>query len=142
MDYKLETKNYQIKIADNNAINISKPQTVFEIVKDDFDPFNENLYLLIINIKNNLIKKILIAKGSYNSLMANPIDFFRPIILTAGNKFILAHNHPSGDITPSEEDINFTNRIKKASNLLGLALLDHIIFTDEKWYSFKKELLL
>lgn len=142
MKYKIESKQYHIKVADSDATAISTPSTVFEALKEDFNPVQEEMYLLILNTKNKIIDKILISKGGHNSMAITPIEILRPIIMTNGNNFILAHNHPSGDINPSEEDITFTRKLKKAVDLLGLNLLDHVIYTDSDWYSFNKENLL
>jgi len=138
MKYKLETKQYEIKVADNNSTSIQSPNTVFEIVKEDFSPVNESMHLLILNVKNKVIDKVLIAKGAYNSLMVTPTDIMRPILMSSGNHFILTHNHPSCDCKPSEEDVIFTNKIKQASKLLGLSFLDHVIYSDKEYQSMKQ----
>ena len=139
MDYKIETKTYQIKVAEDQAPTLCQPKIVFNILKEDFSPVSESMYLLSLNVKNQLIDKILIAKGTYNALMIKPIDIFRPLLATAGNHFIIAHNHPSGDAMYSEDDIVFTNKLKKASEVMGISFLDHIIFTDKEFVSLRQK---
>jgi DNA repair protein RadC len=136
--YKSQVKEYTLKIAERDSESISRPETVFNIIKDDFNPVQEEMYLLILNTKNNVIDKHLVSKGSISSTVITPAEIFRPIFLTNGNNFILAHNHPSGDSYPSEEDIIFTKRIKKASEVCGLHLLDHVIYSSNNFQSLKQ----
>lgn len=70
----------------------------------------------------------------------HPRELFRPAIIKRANQIIILHNHPSGEVDPSEDDIMTTERLKKAGVILGIEILDHIIFTKkESFYSFKKE---
>ena len=138
MKYKIEVKSYEIKVAEKESVALSSPETVFNIMKDSFSPISEEMHLLILNVKNQIIDKILISKGTYNSVMVTPLDIIRPLMLMAGNNFILSHNHPSGDVSPSEEDINFTSKIMKATKVVGLNMLDHVIYGSDNHYSFKK----
>ena len=135
--YNVEVKKYTIKVADSNSIAVSKPETVFECLKGDFNPLQEEMYLLIMDASNKIIEKILISKGSSNALYMTPADILRNVLRTASSKFILAHNHPSGNTKPSEEDLTFTDKIKKSSKIIGLSLLDHIVFTQNEYFSFK-----
>jgi len=137
-----EIKSYELQTADKNLTDISSPENVFNCLKDNFNPTQEEFYLLILDIKNKIIDKILISKGANNILYILPLDIIRPVILTNSNKIILAHNHPSGDCEPSEEDLKMTKKIKEACDLIGIVLLDHIIFSSEDYYSLKKGNLL
>lgn len=139
---KLKFKEYILKVAEDEKKDITSPAIVVEIMKEDFSPVNESMHILILNIKNQIIEKYLVAKGNYNTLLIKPIDIIRPVIMTAGNNIIIVHNHPSGDSSPSEEDINFTKKMKKGCDVVGINILDHVIYTDENHYSFKKNELL
>jgi DNA repair protein RadC len=94
---------------------------------------------LIINNANKVIDKHLVCKGTSNMLTVTPADILRPVLMTGGNSIILAHNHPSGDVSPSHEDITFTAKIKKACNIMAINLLDHLVYSSDNYYSFKKE---
>ena len=142
MNYKIESKNYQINVADKEATVLDCPKIVFETLKEDFNATQEEMYLITLNTKNKIIEKTLISKGAHNTLMITPMEIFRPLMLSNGNNFIIAHNHPSGDTQPSEEDITFTRKIKKASEIMGCNLLDHLVYSDTEYYSFKSEGLL
>ena len=91
------------------------------------------------NTANNVIEKVLISKGGIGSINISMADIFRPIFLSNGNNFILAHNHPSGQNFPSEEDIAFTKKVMDASRICGLNFLDHVIFTSVDYTSLKAE---
>jgi DNA repair protein RadC len=137
--YKNCYKEYVLKVADSDSMAISSPSNVFDYLKEDFNPMQEELYLLVLNTANKIIEKYLLAKGSLGSVGVMPADIFRNIFLTNGVNFIIAHNHPSSNVIPSEEDIKFTLKLKKASDICGLNFLDHIIYTDTEYSSLKKQ---
>jgi DNA repair protein RadC len=137
-----EVKTYTIKVADSDAAKITSPETAFEILKDSFNPIQEDIYLLIVDTKGQVIEKLLVARGSMTSAVIRPSDILRPVLLTNGNRIILAHNHPSKNLEPSEDDIKFTRKIIKACDLIGIDFLDHLIFSDENNYSFKQNNLI
>ncbi len=102
----------------------------------------EHLVLLTIDTKGNINSISTVSIGSLNSSIVHPREVFKPAILSNAAAIILAHNHPSGDPTPSHEDIGITNRIKGAGNILGIELLAHIIIGDNCPISFKENKLL
>ena len=83
-----------------------------------------------------------ISKGSVNYAYVSPRDIFRYALDYESVQFVLIHNHPSGDSTPSEDDIRITNRIEKGAQILELELVDHIIIGDNNYYSFHENKLL
>ena len=72
--------------------------------------------------------------------MMHPREIFKPAILLGASAFIMVHNHPSGDVTPSEEDISITGRIIECGNILDIPLMDHIIYCEGKYYSIYDEM--
>jgi len=140
MNWKIEYR--VIKLKEKLGEYISCPKDVINALKNTFDPISEEMYILIFDTKNQIIEKHLIAKGGYNTLMMKPAQIFRKVLITGGDSFIIAHNHPSGDVKPSEDDIVFTKKVLKGASLLGINFLDHIIYCNENHYSFKKENLL
>jgi DNA repair protein RadC len=137
MKYKIKYQEYDLQCCEGPAI--CTPNELHAIVKDDYSPISEEMYLLVLNIKNKVINKYLIAKGSYNIILCSPADIFTPILKADGRSFVLAHNHPSGDIKPSQEDTIFTKKINECSKLMGVSFIDHIIYTPTEYYSFKKQ---
>ena len=140
MDYKIEIKTYKLKEAIGEKVN--SPEIAFSALKDDFNAIQEELYLLLLGPENKIIEKILVAKGSLSSTTIDPASIFRNVLLSRGNSFILAHNHPSGDVTPSEEDLLFVKNVMKGARTVGLTFVDNLIYSDKKFLSFKKEHLL
>ena len=96
----------------------------------------------MLNTKNYLIGIETVSIGSLNSSIVHPRELFKTAIKKSAAAIILAHNHPSGDASPSQEDIEVTKRIKSGGNLLGIDVLDHIIIGENSYYSFKEEKIL
>jgi len=80
-----------------------------------------------------------VSIGTVNASLVHPREIFKVALLCNASAVILAHNHPSGNPTPSHEDIDITNRLKKAGEILGIEVLDHIIIGDNTWTSFKEK---
>jgi DNA repair protein RadC len=97
----------------------------------------EHLKVLLLNTRNVVIAIETASIGSLNSSIVSPREIFKPAIRRSAASIILVHNHPSGDITPSLEDMNATARIHECGNLLGIELLDHVIIGDLKYVSLK-----
>ena len=87
----------------------------------------EVIYLLTLSSKNRIISFTEIARGGTNFCNLSMCEIFKTVLLSSSPKFILVHNHPSGDPTPSENDIQVTNDIKKNAELLQLQFLDHLV---------------
>ena len=99
----------------------------------------EFLKMLILNTKNILMKDVDISKGTVNASLATPREIYIEALKYRGSSVILLHNHPSGDPSPSREDIKVTERLKEAGKLVGIDLLDHIIVGDGKFTSLKEK---
>jgi DNA repair protein RadC len=122
----------------NNAYNkyIKNAQDVYNIFYNDLkDKKQEFFYILLLDSKNKIIKKELISIGTLNSSIIHPREIFKPAINESANSIILIHNHPSGDVNPSDEDIQITKILIEAGNLLGIKILDHIIIGKESFKS-------
>lgn len=98
----------------------------------------EVFMVITLNGKNNILSKKEIFKGSLNSSLVHPREVFKEALKNSAASIIVCHNHPSGDPTPSKEDINVTKRIKECGNIMGIELLDHIIIGDNKYISLKE----
>lgn len=108
--------------------SFEEPNNVADFLREELRLLpQENLYLLLLNTRNRLIKTEVIGKGTIDSLLVHPREVFRPAIQSNAASIILVHNHPSGDPTPSEPDIRVTKEIVEAGNLLRIKVHDHII---------------
>jgi DNA repair protein RadC len=102
----------------------------------------EYFKVVMLNVKNRVISVENISIGSLNSSIVHPREVFKPAIKRSSAAVILVHNHPSGDTTPSREDIEITRRLVEAGKILGIEVLDHIIFGNSDYLSFKEKGLL
>lgn len=102
----------------------------------------EHFIALLLNTKNQVIARETISVGTLNSSLVHPRELFKVAVRRSAAGVILAHNHPSGDPTPSKEDIEITRRMVKAGNIIGIEVLDHLVIGDNKFVSLKAEGLL
>jgi len=96
----------------------------------------EHFLVIGLDAKNRVIGTNLVSVGSLTVAIVHPREIFKPLILMNAAGWICAHNHPSGDVTPSQEDRALTKRLREAGQLLGINLLDHLILAEENTYSF------
>lgn len=98
----------------------------------------EHFIVLYLDSRNQLIQKETVSIGTLNGSLVHPREVFEPAIKLLAAQVVLAHNHPSGDDSPSDADLSITNRLAEAGTLLGISVLDHIIVTALSFYSFKE----
>lgn len=99
----------------------------------------EQLIVCCLDTKNQPTSISIVSIGSVNSSIVHPREVFKVAVLSNASSIIILHNHPSGDPTPSNEDINITKRLKEAGKLIGIELLDHIIIGSENKFCSLKE---
>jgi len=103
------------------------------------DVAQERFILLCLNVKNKLVNYSMISQGSLSSSIVHPREVLKPAILSNAASVIFVHNHPSGDSDPSMDDIEITGRLKKAFDICGIEVLDHIIIGNNEYYSFRNK---
>lgn len=99
----------------------------------------EKLIVLFLNTRNKLLKEKLMFKGTVNASLVSPREIFLEALEIHAVNLVLVHNHPSGDATPSREDIQMTKRICQAGKMLGIQILDHIIIGDHCYSSMREK---
>jgi len=99
----------------------------------------ESFRILMLDVKNRLIREAEVSVGNLSSSLVHPREVFRDAIREAANAVILVHNHPTGDPTPSEEDRQITQRLRQAADIIGIKVLDHIVVGDGRYVSFADE---
>ncbi len=130
----------RLEIEKNSYTRITSPGDVFDFIRPHIWNINrETLAVIILNSKNKIIRWEILGMGSGNGITITPREIFITAIKEGGISIILAHNHPSGDPTPSRADIEFTRRIKTAGEIVGIALLDHIIVGEDRFVSLKQQ---
>ncbi|MEI6817930.1 MAG: DNA repair protein RadC [Bacteroidota bacterium] len=113
-------------------------------IADIFQPLlgdnaHEEFWILLLNRSNKIIEKKQVSSGGVSGTVVDPKMLFRIAIQLLASSMILCHNHPSGNIKPSEADIKLTKQIKEAGKFLEIPVLDHIIITDGGYFSFADE---
>ncbi len=102
------------------------------------DEYKEHFIGLYLSARNTLKKRELISLGTLNASLVHPRETFRPAIVSHAAGIIVLHNHPSGGAEPSESDVELTKRLQQAGKILGIDLIDHIVFcANGEFYSFK-----
>ena len=99
----------------------------------------EHFVVLFLNVKNQVLHKQTIFIGSLNSSIVHPREIFREAVKRSAASIICAHNHPSGNATPSPEDIEVTKRLQEAGYIIGIELVDHVIIGDHQFTSLKEK---
>jgi len=95
----------------------------------------EHFKIILLNTKNHVLQTHTVSIGSLNASVVHPRECFRPAIAAQAAAIILVHNHPSGDVEPSAEDMSLTRRLMSAGDLLGIKVLDHVIIGGNKYFS-------
>ncbi|MBI2877277.1 MAG: DNA repair protein RadC [Candidatus Tectomicrobia bacterium] len=97
---------------------------------------------ILLDTKNHILREVTISEGSLNASIVHPREVFNPAIKESAAGIIFIHNHPSGDPTPSPEDVELTRRLVEVSKIVGIRVLDHVIIGDNRYFSFRDENLL
>lgn len=119
---------------------ITGSKDVFELMKPSLmDLSHEEFWLLMLNRSNTVIKKELISRGGVSGTVVDNKIIFKTALINNASSIIVCHNHPSGNLKPSDADIKITKNIKEAGKTIEVPLLDHLIITDNGFYSFLDE---
>ena len=136
----LELGRRRKELAENEMPAISWPKDAFEIFFPVFSDLNhEEFWILILNRANLVVNKQLISKGGMAGTVADPKIIFKMALECNAAAIILAHNHPSGNLKPSKDDIALTKRMVSSGLMLDLPVLDHLIIANNLYYSFGDE---
>ncbi|HKY31423.1 MAG TPA: DNA repair protein RadC [Candidatus Polarisedimenticolia bacterium] len=127
---------------DDERPSLSSPREAYNQVKDLRRARKEHLVALYLDAQNHLISRETISIGSLNTTRTHPREILQPAIACSALNFILVHNHPSGNPIPSQDDLDFTRAIKRASEIIGIGLYDHLVVSSGGFVSFKEKGLL
>jgi DNA repair protein RadC len=118
---------------------IRSPKDVSTLVMEDLRYLQqEHFVVLFLNTKNRVIARETLSVGSLNAAIVHPREVFRAAVRRSAASVICVHNHPSGDPTPSPEDLQLTNRLTEAGHIIGIEVLDHVIIGDRSFLSLKE----
>jgi DNA repair protein RadC len=126
------------KLQVNGAEEVAKVFQDILALEDKIEQEKEHYYVMHLNIRSQVMMVELVTVGTLSSSLVHPRETFRRAVIAGSSSIIIAHNHPSGDVEPSDEDMKVTRAMFDAGNVLGITMLDHIIFTNDNYFSFKK----
>lgn len=129
----------RVLVSEENKKKINSPTDVSNyLMKEMGDLKKEHFNIIMLDNKNQVIEVHNVSIGSLNSAIVHPREVFKNAVRRSSASIILAHNHPSGNASPSKEDISITKRLVECGELMGIKVLDHIIVGKKEYFSFKE----
>jgi len=128
----------RILVRPESEFRVSSPREAYELVRDLKRARKEHLVALYLDAQNHLIQRETISIGALNTTRTHPREILQPAILHSALAFVLVHNHPSGSLEPSRDDLDFTRSIARAAELIGVGLTDHLIVSPRGYLSLKE----
>ncbi len=129
-------------LKDKTSVLVLSPRDVWEQLKDVRGSKKEHFVVFYLDTQNQEIRHEIISIGTINASLIHPREVFEPAIKHLASHIIISHNHPSGSLEPSDEDLAVTKRLVDAGKLLGIEVLDHVIVTNKSYASFKDKNLI
>ncbi|MBM7560762.1 RadC family protein [Fusibacter tunisiensis] len=122
---------------------VSSPADIYQYFSAQLSDLKvEKFIIVLLNTKNEIINWEMVSMGSLNASIVHPREVYNRAVKRSAASILVLHNHPSGHVKPSAEDINITRRLKESGTLLGIPLIDHLIIGKDSYFSFKEENLL
>jgi DNA repair protein RadC len=120
---------------------VGSPEAVWRRLRPRICGLNQEVFLVIaVNARGVIVDEVEVARGTLARVDVHPRDVFRPLIRVSAAYGVVAHNHPSGDVSPSPDDLAITERLRDAGDLIGIPIVDHIIMTEEDYRSINEYL--
>ncbi len=118
---------------------ISNPESAVELLRKTFGDLDREIFIVInLNIKNKPINFNIVSIGLLDQALIHPREVLKSAILSNAAKMLIMHNHPSGDLTPSDADLEITRVLSECCDIMNIQLIDHIVFDDQDVYSFRR----
>ena len=134
--YQVDTRPEHIE----NAPSITSPEDVYKLLAPEMTPLaQEQLRVLLLDTKNRVMGQRVVYQGNVSSVVVRPAEVLRPAVADSAPHFILVHNHPSGDPTPSSQDKALTGDLYRAAELLDVDMLDHVVIGHDEFVSLKEQ---
>ena len=117
--------------------SLGSPENVFRHFQNRFRKAKrESFYVVLLTNKNRKIRDVKISEGSLTASLVHPREVYNPVIRESAAAVLFVHNHPSGDPTPSQEDLEITRRLKEVGEVMGIRVLDHVVIGHDRYFSF------
>ncbi len=121
---------------EQHRATVGRPEDVYRCVTARLAGLAQEVFLVIgVDIRNGLLDIVEVARGSVAGVEVHPREVFRPLVRMAAAGGVLVHNHPSGDPTPSAEDVDLTRRLREVGRLIGIPIIDHVVVGDRSFRS-------
>jgi DNA repair protein RadC len=125
--------------AEQHRAMLASADDVFRCVAPRLAGLQQEVFLVIgVDIRNGLLDVVEVARGSVNGVEVHPREVFRPLVRMAAAGGVLVHNHPSGDPTPSHEDVELTRRLRAVGDVVGIPIIDHVVVSDRTFRSVRE----
>lgn len=135
--------SYEPKVKASERYQITSSKHAYEILYNSWNhhliELQEQFKILILNRANKVLGVFEVSTGGVSGTYVDPKLVFSTALIAAGTTLILAHNHPSGNLKPSEQDLKITRKLKEGGKLLDIEIIEHLIITNEGYYSFADE---
>ena len=116
---------------------LQAPKDIYHTFRERYEKLDrEDFLVILLDNKNGRLGYNVVSMGSLTASVVHPREVFKAAVLTNAARLLLIHNHPSGDSTPSKEDIDITKRLKEGGEILGIQILDHVIIGEGRYFSF------
>lgn len=127
------------RVSATRGMSIRGPGEIAGLFMDEMRHYDkEHFKAALLDTKNQVLKIVTVSIGSLNASIVHPREILKPAISVSAASIILVHNHPTGDPSPSREDVEFTKRFAKCGELIGIQLLDHVIIGSGRYQSLKE----
>ena len=133
--------SYNPKLKTSELPKVSSSEDAFNVILHQWEDihYRESFAIILLNRANKCLGFTFVSKGGLSGTVADPKVIFQTVLKANASSIILVHNHPSGNLQPSQNDINLTKNIVKAGKLLELQAIDHLIVSDDAYFSFADE---
>jgi hypothetical protein len=140
--YKFPKIKVKVSVTKGDKVTITSPEKMVEVMRSIFDAdtilWTEEVIMVCLNRANDVVGYYKVSSGGFSGSVLDPRVVMTIALNNASSSIILAHNHPSGNLKPSEGDKAITEKIRKACAFFDMKLLDHLIITDESYFSFNE----
>jgi DNA repair protein RadC len=140
--YKFPKIKVKVSVTKGDKVTITSPEKMVEVMRSIFDAdtilWTEEVIMVCLNRANDVVGYYKVSSGGFSGSVLDPRVVMTIALNNASSSIILAHNHPSGNLKPSEADKAITEKIKNACSFFDMKLLDHLIITDESYFSFNE----
>ncbi|MEK6915751.1 MAG: DNA repair protein RadC [Nanoarchaeota archaeon] len=128
------------RLSKHNTKRITNAKDVFNLFHERLkNEKQEHFYIIMLSTKNHILGEHLVSKGVLDAAILEPREVFRPAVKAAASRIIIIHNHPSGDPSPSDEDIEVTKKLMSAEEMMNIKVLDHVIVGNGEMWSWVED---